>query len=174
MSTEVLLFAGLGLLALSIFLVMAELFIPSGGVIAAIASVSAIAGVVSLFRVSTMWGVTGLLAVIILGPIAFNFALKIWPNTPVGRRILHGTLSEADLRAKEEAEIAQRDQWKSLLDQTGETLTALRPIGTIRISDQRYDALAESASIPAGTPIRVVEVQGRQIKVRAVDATDSS
>ncbi|RMH31306.1 MAG: hypothetical protein D6692_00615 [Planctomycetota bacterium] len=164
---ETLLIAGLGLLALSILLIVLEAFVPSGGIIAATSAICAVAGVVALFRVSNTWGFAGLLTVIVLGPMAFLWGLKMLPSTPIGRRLLGPTASEI-ARASIEREKSEREARLALIGAEGVALTALRPVGVVEIDGVRHDAKAEVGLIDRGTPIRVTGVDGMQIRVRAV------
>jgi membrane-bound ClpP family serine protease len=161
------LFWGLGLLAAALLLVIIEVFVPSGGLIAFVAAGSAIAGVYCLFRVSPMWGVIGILCVLILGPLTFSFALRVWPSTPIGRKMM-GEKSPEQLEAERKAETQERERLASLIGAEGVVLTDLRPVGVVQIGSDRFDALAESAFIRAGTRVRVSVVQSNQIKVRAI------
>jgi len=164
--TDSMLLIGLGLLALSIVLIVVEVFVPSGGVIAIVAGIVAISGVVTLFRVSTTWGLAGLLAMVILIPTAVAFGLRIWPYTPVGRRMLMGSRTEEDVERDRAQTRQEREQWQALLGAEGEAMTDLRPVGVVQIDGRRYDALAEVNFIDAGTRVRVTIVDGKQIKVR--------
>ena len=47
-------------------------------------------------------------------------------------------------------------------------VSPLRPVGIVRIGDQRHDALAESGIIEPGQRIRVTAVTDNQLKVRAI------
>ncbi|MBZ0170816.1 MAG: hypothetical protein K8E66_00400, partial [Phycisphaerales bacterium] len=67
MTGDALLIWGLALIGIAAVLLLVEVFVPSGGLIAAIAGVSALSGVIMLWNFSTMWGIIGLLAVLILG-----------------------------------------------------------------------------------------------------------
>src|SRR6266498_1448580 len=55
-----------------------------------------------------------------------------------------------------------------LLHQTGAALTPLRPSGTAVIHGKRVDVVTEGPFIDRGAPIRVVEVEGVRVVVRAV------
>ncbi|MEC8928108.1 MAG: NfeD family protein [Verrucomicrobiota bacterium] len=57
----------------------------------------------------------------------------------------------------------------SLMDQVGVALSDLRPSGVATINDRRMDVLAEGGLIEAGTEIKVVEVTGLRVVVRALD-----
>lgn len=162
-----LLFWGLGLLAASLLLVVIEVFVPSGGVIAILSTGCAIAGVYCLFRVSTTWGIIGIAAVLLMGPLTFGFALRVWPSTPMGRKMM-GERPPEQIEAERLAELKEREQLAALVGMEGVVLVDLRPIGTIQVNGQRYEALSERSIIPAGTKIKVTVVEPNQIKVRAI------
>lgn len=159
---------GLGLLAAGILLVVVEVFIPSGGLIAVAAAGCAIAGVYCLFRVGTTWGLAGIGAVLVLGPASFGFALRIWPHTPIGRKMLMGEVTEEQLEAQRAEEERQREQFRAMVGAEGVALTPLRPIGAVRIGSEKFEALAETTIIEAGQKVRVVAAQDNQLKVRAI------
>ena len=58
---------------------------------------------------------------------------------------------------------------QSLLDQEGVAHSDLRPSGVATINERRMDVLAEGGMIEAGTGIKVVEVTGMRVVVRAID-----
>ena len=163
---ETMLLWGIGLFALAALLMALELFIPSAGVLGAASAIAAIAGVVAFFRVNTTMGLSSLLVLIVLGPAFVAFMLKIWPNTPVGRRLI---LDSEDVAPDEETtkrvaqEQAERD---ALLHSVGEAVTALRPGGTVTVNGKRYDALAVGPTIEPGEKIRIVGFETGQVKVR--------
>ena len=155
---------GLGLLGVALLLIVVEVFVPSGGVISLAATAVAIAGVVVLFRVSATWGVAGILAILILGPMVGFFALQILPSTPVGRRMLFGDtgLDEPVLSGMVPPALDR------FIGTQGTAVTDLRPIGVVKIGDERLDAFSEISFIRAGTPVRVTGVDPTQIRVRPV------
>lgn len=61
-----------------------------------------------------------------------------------------------------------------LLHQTGTALTPLRPSGTALINSRRVDVVSEGPLIQAGTPIRVMVVEGSRVVVRALNDTNSA
>jgi membrane-bound serine protease (ClpP class) len=162
--TEHLLIWGVLLVGLSLVLLSAEAFIPSGGLISLVAAAVAISGVVCLFKVDWRWGAAGLGTLVILGPMVFIFALQLMPSTRVGRSLMFGEQGEDRPVLREES----GHELDALVGSEGLVLTDLRPVGSIRLGDQRLDALAEVSYLPAGTKIRVVSVEGTTIRVRAV------
>jgi membrane-bound ClpP family serine protease len=161
------LFWGLGLVAAALLLVIIEVFIPSAGIISLTAAVCAIAGVYCLFQVSVWWGITGVAALAILGPAVLSFALKIWPSTPMGRKML-GEMSPEQAESERLAAQRERDRFLALIGQEGTVLTDLRPVGMVQVAGKRYDALSETGLIRAGGKIRVISADPQQIKVRAI------
>ncbi len=161
------LFWGLGLLAIGLLLIIVEVFVPSGGLIALTATGSSIAGVYCLFRHSTTWGLAGILIMLVLGPAVMAFALKVWPSTPIGRRIM-GERPQEVVEAERLAELRQREEWQAMVGAEGIVITDLRPVGLAEIDGRRYEVLAQNSFIPAGTRVRVSVVEGTQIKVRAI------
>lgn len=162
-----LLFWGLGLLAASLLLVVIEVFVPSGGLIAILATGCSLAGVYCLFRVSNTWGFIGIATVLFMGPLVFGFALKVWPSTPMGRKMM-GEKPPELVEAERLAELKEREQLAALVGMEGVVLVDLRPIGTIQVNGQRYEALSERSIIPAGTRVKITVVEPNQIKVRAI------
>lgn len=159
---EAALYWGLGLLGVALLLVLIDVFVPSAGVLAITALAVAIAGVVSLFNYSTSWGFLGLLGVVVGSPVLFFFGLRIFPHTPIGRRLVLGGEREDG----EDAPPPSAAGVSPLVGAEGVVVTDLRPVGSVRIGDQRYDALSETTLIRAGQRIRVTAVEGFTLKVR--------
>lgn len=157
---------GLLLLASAAFLGLLELFVPSAGIIGIVALVVAIAGVVCLWSYETAWGVTGMLAVIVIAPTATYFGFKVLPYTPIGKGLILSN-PEPDDPASNPSNAAHAVR-VALVGQEGEAQTDLRPIGVVKIEGQRHDAVAESGYIARGSSVRVVSADGIQLKVRQI------
>ncbi len=170
MGEDALLLTGLGLLGAALLLLMAEVFIPSGGLLGLGSAAAAIGGIVVLFRYNQTWGLLGILGVLVMGPMAFGFALKIWPSTPIGRRMLLGDRTEEDIAKEQQALREQQERLRALVGAQGVALTPLRPVGTIQLGNQRFDALSEIDLIEPGEKVVVVEARDNQIKVRKADS----
>lgn len=158
-------------LAVAVFLFLLEIFIPSGGLIGLAASGALVAGIVLLFLVDTTLGLLGALVVLACVPLVLAMVIKVWPNTPLARLL---TLEARQKRRVGGASAVQesagaRPEEQSVLQPgaRGKALTDLRPVGVCLIEGRRVDCLAERGVIPAGTAVRVVVVDGMQVKVRA-------
>ncbi len=160
-----LLIIGIGLLGVGVLLIVLEAFVPSGGILGLAALGSAIAGIVFLFKYDTLWGAIGLLGTVILGPMAFLWAVELLPNTPLGRLMLGPTNEEIaqQLAESSKSQLAGRDE---LLGATGIALTDMRPSGIIEIDGTRHDAIAIGGIIDRDEPVRVIKVDGLTIEVR--------
>lgn len=159
---------GFGLLALAVLLVALEVLVPSGGVIGVLSVAAAVASIVCFWRVDAWWGVTGLLLVLVLGPLAVGFAFKIWPNTPIGRRMILGGETEEQSAQSAHQRQQEHELRQALVGVRGDAVTDLRPVGMVRIEGERIEATAESGFIAAGSQVRVTAVEGNRIKVRHV------
>jgi membrane-bound serine protease (ClpP class) len=164
---ESLLFWGLGLLGASLLLVAIEIFVPSAGVIALVATAVALAGIVCLFRYDPLWGIGGTLAMLVAGPGVAIYGLQLWRHTPIGRKMI-GEPSEEQVEAARIEEKREADARLAMIGREGTAATDLRPVGIVLIEGKRYDALAEAGIIAAGARVRVTVVEGAQLKVRAV------
>jgi len=157
---------GIGLLGAAVLLGVLELFVPSGGIIGIVAMLCAVAGVVAFWRHSALLGVSSLLVVLILTPVMINFGLRVMPHTPFGKQLFLSDSSDSEADVESQAE--RRAEEQALVGAEGVALTDLRPIGTVNIDGTRIEVLAAGPAIDRGTKVRVVEVQGRQVKVRPV------
>ena len=158
---------GLVLIGLCVLLGFAELFVPSHGALGLTSGVLGITGVVCMFRYDTSWGVGSGLAMLVLAPVAVGFGMKIWPHTPLGRRII-GVPSEEEVAVARKEEDAARAARRALVGKQGKVLTDLRPVGKVEIDGQRYEVLSETSFVPAGTSVKVTQADMETIKVRPV------
>ena len=161
---DAMLWWGLGLIAIGVLLMLAEVFIPSGGILGLTAGVCAIAGIVVLFVHDTVWGVTGLLSVAVLGPVTVGWGLRILPHTPIGRKVMGGEME--DLVESHQARVRREvDQRRALVGAEGIAVTEMHPVGEIRVDGETHEAVAESAWIDEGAAVRIVHADGFEIRV---------
>ncbi len=158
---------GLALLALAALLIASEVFIPSAGIISALAAISAISGVVCLFKHSTTWGFVGIGMVVLFGPLLFFGLVNVWRNTALGRKAIGAPTEEEVLAKSQEAE-AERQRLAALVGAEGVTLTDLRPVGLAEINGERIEVFAETRLIEKGTRVRITIAEANQIKVRPI------
>ncbi len=161
---EYLLFWGFGLMAVAVLLMVIDIFVPSAGVLTLTAVAVAIAGGVCLWMHSPTFGLIGTGLIIFGGPTLFFVGLNLMPHTPLGRKLVLGADDPGADRAPPTS-----DPLLALIGQEGIVTTDLRPVGTVRIDNAKYDALAESTMVRAGERVRVVSIaDGGTLKVRPI------
>jgi membrane-bound serine protease (ClpP class) len=174
-SDEAYLLTGFVLAAIAVGLLILEFVVPSGGLIGILCGVAAISSVVAFFMYDTTWGIAAVGGYIVLVPVAIVFFFKVFIHSPLAHRLVLGATEEAESDSPEEAfaesEQRRRDRLaalRELVGAEGVTITALRPVGTIKINGPRIDGMAETGVIEPNTPVIVTEVYDNQIKVREV------
>lgn len=148
----------------TIFL-FAELFIPAHGLLAIICGLLAIGGVALCFAIGTRTGFVAAIATMIAGPLLLALAVRIYPKSPVGKRVLlRGPSGHAiDRVARESLDLAK------FLGQRGTATTILRPAGICDFNGRRIDCMSESQAINRGSTVEVIRVDGTHVYVRAVE-----
>ncbi len=156
----------MALMLLAFLLVAAELFVPSHGILAIVAFLAALASVIMAFSVSAAAGVAFALVLLIATPVVFYWAIRIYPSTAVGRRVLlKNPLAAATDGFKDDTV-----RLEALLGRRGTAMTLLRPAGSVDIDGHRIDAVSESEMIAPGTPIEVLRISGRRVIVKPAPA----
>lgn len=164
-----------GLISIAAFFVALEVFLPSHGLLSLVAGLCAMAGVVTAFRISPMTGAITLGIVAVCTPASFWLAIKVFPSTPVGRRIiLTDGSTEDDMQQRMHERSIEDEALSSLVGMEAIALTGLRPGGTIRIQGRDIEAFSETGLIDAGQQVIIASVNGRQIRVQPIAPTDSN
>ena len=155
-------------LALGLTLLVAEVFIPSGGVIMAAAGV---VFVISVWSAWQAWGRSGELtlfliyiaALVVLFPSVLGGAFYAFPRTEYGRRLMNPpSLDEM------QPFVAETERLSRLIGKTGTTLTRLSPGGMVLVEGSRLHAESEGMLILTDTPVRVLAQKGNRLVVRQV------
>lgn len=153
------------LLVIGLALVVAEVFVPSGGVIGFLAFCTITGAVIVAFMENSMTGLM-ILAISIVGlPVIIALALKWWPYTPIGKRVL--------LQSPQGDEVLpddpRRRALKGLVGKVGRARSKMLPSGAVVIEGRSIDAVSEGVPIDEGQPIQVVAVHGVEVIVRPVE-----
>ena len=160
---------GIVLISLGIAMFMVEILVPSGGIIGLAAAAAVVVGVIFLFRVDTGLGLIGAIVAIAALPFVIGAAIKIWPDTPIARLLILKTPPRgAKKSGAEGAASAGSDTPAIKLGDTGRAITPLRPVGTVIFSGKREECLAVGGVIEKDAAVRVVNIDGRHIKVKVV------
>jgi len=145
-------------------LLVAEVFVPSGGLLSVCSLACLAGGVVIFFNYSTTVGWIGIIIAIIMIPTVLISAYRIFPKTKFGKTV---TLMppKRDLGDA----IPDTDRLKELLGRTGVVLTDLRPVGMCDFSGQRLECVAETGYIEKDNNVTVIRAEGTQLTVRMVE-----
>lgn len=139
--------------ALALF--AAELVLPAHGLIGALGGIALIVAVVAFFRVGEYVGLGVLVGLLIVGPIAAGLWVKIWPRTPLGKRMVLQTVAGA---APREIEVRPGE--------LGAAVSELRPAGMCEFGGRRLEAHAEIGMIAAGESVVAVGRANGRLLVR--------
>ena len=138
-----------------------ELFVPSGGVLAVLAVLALIGSVIFGFMQHPVFGGVYLFLMVIGVPLLIREMFRIWPNTPIGKKLLLDPEQDPALDLEKEY-----DQYKQLLGQSGVVKSPMFPSGRVEIDGRQYDAISQGIPIDLGTPVMVIQVEGNIVTVQ--------
>jgi membrane-bound serine protease (ClpP class) len=144
-----------------IFVVIAEIIIPSGGIISIIALVLFGYSLFVVFQdVSTSAGILFIAADIILIPLLVLVGLKLLAKSPV---MLKRELSRASGVSSQSPELTK------YVGKEGTAICDLHPAGRADIDGEKVDVVSRGDYIEKGSAIYVAAVTGNQIIVQKRD-----
>lgn len=153
-------------LALGLALLVAEVFIPSGGVIMTVAAVTFAVSVWAAWQAwvktdqMTMF-LTYILALLVLFPSVLSGAFHVFPRTEYGKRLM-----SPPSREELEPYVAETERLTRLIGKTGTSLTRLAPGGMVVVEGDRLHAESEGMLIPSDAPVKVLALKGNRLLVR--------
>jgi len=145
-------------------LIIAEVFVPSGGVISICALACVIGGAAIFFQHSTRAGIFGIITALVMIPAVVIIAYRIFPKTRFGKSV---TLSPPERKIGDA--IPDTEDIKKLLGSEGEVITPLRPVGMCSFSGRRVECIAESGYVDKGKKVKVIDVESTQVTVRVIE-----
>lgn len=147
---------------LALTLAVVDVFVPSGGMLLVLAAAAAVGAILFGFCArTTLMGMSMLTVVAASIPLLAAFAIRIWPKTPIGKRIILGLPPETP--------VTPETARTSLQDLLGKVVVAeypLMPAGQLIIDHTHVNALAESRYIEAGERVEVIAIRERNLIVR--------
>ena len=149
-------------LVIGLALLVAEVFLPTGGVIGVVAGAMLIVSLVMAYAHSTSAGVGFLVAEAVLVPAAFAAGMHLLPRTPMARRAFLRPPDADEMDVSHES-----PRLEHLIGQFGRALTPLRPSGMVDFEGRRIDGVAEDGLIPSGALVLAVQARSGRLVVRA-------
>ncbi len=164
----VLFFVGILLLAAEIFVIPGFGVAGILGILMVLVSLfTALIGNVGLDLPSTMEinsAIITLTVTLILVAVLIGSLSRYLPETKAfNRLVLAPELSSADGYVANETDF-------SLVGKSGTTLTVLRPAGTMMVDGKRVDVVSEGGFISEGVTVKVIDVIGNRVQVRATES----
>ena len=95
--------------------------------------------------------------------LLFDILAKLLPKTS-----FYGHLVLQQATATKDGYSAGPNHPSALVGATGQTVTALRPAGSIALGEQRLDVVTRGEFIEVDSPVRIVEVHGNRVVVELV------
>jgi membrane-bound ClpP family serine protease len=152
------------LIGLGLVLLVAEIFIPSGGLLFVASAAAIVAGVAMAFWYGdSSTGFLTLIGVFIIVPVLAAAMLYIWPRTRMGKRFI---LPDQDATL---AQMPVNLELEQLRGRFGQALSDLRPAGVAGFDGKRIDVMTEGMMVSAGAWVRCVDVKAGKVVVRQVD-----
>jgi membrane-bound ClpP family serine protease len=141
-----------------IVIIIAEIIIPSGGILSILAiGIFAYSLYMVFTTISIAAGMVFLIIDLITIPVLLIIGIKFIARSPV---TLKETLS------REQGVTSQSEDMNQFLGLEGTALTDLRPAGMASISDCRTDVVTRGEYLEKGTPVVVIKITGNQIVVK--------
>lgn len=151
--------------------IVLEVFVPSGGVLGFLSVVALVSGVGLAFIEQGPWFGMAVLAVVCMAvPSVLAAALRIFPETPLGRRVLPPPPSADEVVPDAD----RRAVLRSLVGRRGIATTELVPWGVVVIDDASHQAVSEGGPIASAAVVEVVGVQAGAVVVRTAAPVPSS
>ena len=139
--------------------IIAEIFIPSMGLLTALAlGIYAYSLYLVFTTISTTAGIVFTALDVVLIPVMLVGGMKILAKSPLA---LKRELS------KHQGVVSQKEELQSYLDMEGVSVTDLRPAGCAMINNRRLDVVTDRKKKKKDTPIIVTGISGNRIVVEA-------
>jgi membrane-bound ClpP family serine protease len=145
-------------------LIIAEVFVPSGGLLSVLALACLGGGIAMFFHHSIIAGWIGVGIAAVMIPAVLIFAYKLFPKTRFGKSVI---LTPPE-RPQGDA-IPDTEALKKLLGAVGVVLTPLRPVGMCDFAGRRVECVAESGYVDKGKKVKVIDVESTQLTVRTIE-----
>jgi membrane-bound ClpP family serine protease len=146
------------LFAVAAGLLVAEMLLPAHGTLGVLAALALLGGIVACYRVSHALALYVALGAALVAPFAGALWIKLWPKTPLGRRLILRPVSPGDGLAAHPVSVGQ----------AGVVATDLRPTGLCDFNGERVECRSERGLLPAGQRVEVIAVVDGRPTVRAV------
>lgn len=150
------------LFLLGMVVLVAEVFVPSGGVLGFVSLASFVASIAVAYSELGVGPGTAMLGLAVAAvPIVLGLAFRWFPDTPLGKRVLPPPPQPEDVVPDR-----GRSRARALVGRRGRADGDLLPWGRVVIDAESHEAMSDEGPIDAGTAVEVAGVQGAALVVR--------
>ena len=135
-----------------------EVFIPSGGLLAVISAAAFVGSIVIAFQRGPVTGFTFVMSTVVAVPLVLALAFHYWPKTKIGKAFLGELPRDED--------VLPDDPHRVLMGRVGVARSKMLPSGAVEIDGQMIDALSQGQAIEPGQYVVVTEVRANRVVVR--------
>jgi len=153
------------LIGVGVLLMISELFIPSGGILSALALGAFIVAVGLSFWYKPVVGMWTLVGVAVALPVLVMALFYYWPRTPLGKKFILEAPPDNSTLASMQTNVELED----LRGRIGKAVSTLRPSGIVDFEGRRVDCVTEGMMVEAGQAVKCIEVKAGRVVVRPVD-----
>ena len=116
-----------------------EVFIPSGGLLAVISAAAFVGSIVIAFQRGPVTGFTFVMSTVVAVPLVLALAFHYWPKTKIGKAFLGELPRDED--------VLPDDPHRVLMGRVGVARSKMLPSGAVEIDGQMIDALSQGQAI---------------------------
>lgn len=154
-----------GLIVLGLVFLLAELILPTFGILFVLGLGALVAGIAMTFTGNVGRGLVTVVGVFVLIATAGPLIIKYWPRTSLGRKFILQSPDE-DVTV---AAMPTNLELEHLRGRYGRTASALRPSGVTEFDGKRVDTITEGEMIEPGQWVRCIDVRSGRVVVRRAE-----
>lgn len=148
------------LFAIGVLALLAEVFLPSYGLLSVVGLGFLIAGIVHAFSFGRPAGVASIVLCLVFVPSFAWLSVKFFHRTPLGKKLAppNPELTSADSPVR-------IDEISQLVGRDGQSVSPLRPVGVCEFDGKRVTCIAQFGMIEADRPVEAVGISGMNLAV---------
>ncbi len=135
-----------------------EVFIPSGGILAVLSAAAFIGSILIAFQQGPVTGFAFVMTTVVAVPLVLVLAFHLWPKTRIGKAFLGELPRDED--------VLPDHPHRALVGRVGIARSKMLPSGAVEIDGQMVDAVSQGQAIEPGQNVVVIEVRANRVVVR--------
>lgn len=156
------------LFLIGIILLLVEAILLPGFGFAGAGGIAAVLASIVLASSSMEQALYSLVAALLASTVLLVLSFRFLKTRRLWQRLILG-----DRQDNSQGYVAQAGNLDRFLERTGTAISSLRPAGVAEIDGERVDVVTEGDFILAGSPVRVVQVEGVRVVVKQADKIEA-